>query len=179
MIMDAVEYFAAVEARLDPPRHLSREDMVILALVEKRRTPGFCCACGVQLTDKGQNSRWCDECQYAHGLFRENAKYHPRIMLGECKCCGITYRKNAGNQKYCAECKVLVKREQARDGMRRKHGWRQGRECVDCGVDISWRPGAKRCLDCAREHTLKYNREYMRKYNGRFKDTSMVSEAAA
>jgi hypothetical protein len=172
MWIDATDFFAAVEQE---PRTLTREDMVVLALADDRRTPGFCCACGASLQHKGQNSRWCDGCQYVHARFRENARYRSRTTLGECERCGGGYTKQAGNQKYCAECREVVVREQSREGMRRRKGFRQDRVCLDCGADITLRPGAKRCLECAKEHTLRYNREYMRGYHSRYKGREAVA----
>lgn len=67
MMMDAVEYFAAVEARLDPPRQLCEADQLFLAEVEKKvraikiEHRGYCRSCGTSIPNF---AGFCDLCKH-------------------------------------------------------------------------------------------------------------------
>lgn len=119
--IDASDYFAAVEARQEPCT-LTREDMVILALAGKTRTPGYCAACGDPVKTNGFY-RWCPECRIVADRFmalRGMQRYHHGATQKTCKC-GKPVSK--GNSAYrCDECQRDARLEACRDYWRRSQG---------------------------------------------------------
>lgn len=117
---DAVEFFAKVEERLDPPPTLSREDMVILALADDRRTPGFCAACEEPV--EGPATRWCELCFPIISRFW-NLQGEMRWRRGKkavryCECGALIEKGKSAHR--CASCQRGARLESQRRRAREK-----------------------------------------------------------
>lgn len=111
-MIDVMEYIIAREEQLDPPRVLSREAMVMLALADNYRSVGFCSACNVKL-DNAPRAEWCDECESIRRLFSHNAdacRARANIkLLSKCIDCGKQYRQKTGGGRRCPLCQHEAK----------------------------------------------------------------------
>lgn len=112
---DAVEFFAKVEERLDPPPTLSREEAVLLAVLDPLPFPGRCCACGDDISDKSGQARWCDECMTIRLLLAAQGSLY-RWRAGtkrqdRCKDCGELYPTRRGPGVRCPACQPIHTQE--------------------------------------------------------------------
>jgi len=129
--IDASDYFAQVEARQEPCK-LTREDMVILALIDPGRVPGYCCSCGCSL-DKAIQARWCDECFTIRARFQTTASELRRRrgakLVNVCSTCGELYPSRQGPVTRCVPCQEAHLQKYNRDRMRRRY-WLNKQEAM-------------------------------------------------
>jgi hypothetical protein len=119
MDIDSTDYFALVEQRQDPP-NLTREDLVILALVDDRRIPGHCAACGVSCN----GYRWCPGCSKVvkrlctlRGMTRMRTGQPARKY---CKCGALVTKGKSAHR--CDKCQKEARLAANREYWRKKHG---------------------------------------------------------
>jgi hypothetical protein len=118
--IDAGVYFSRFE---EEPLVMSREEAVLLALIDPVERLGFCCCCGHDISHKARQARWCDTChaikrsiqrvattqRWRDGLRRQN----------RCKC-GKLFTVRSGPEKRCPRCQKEYASEYDRDRMRRR-----------------------------------------------------------
>lgn len=136
MEVDAVDYFRMVEERQEPADALSREDRVLLALLDRVRTPGRCAACGDDLGECVRWTRWCEKCGIVANRFvdktRKDVYYIPADPI-KCKCGKVVIRprRTGGSIKRCPECQTAFnKAENARRNRERYWKMKQRQEAV-------------------------------------------------
>ncbi len=122
-MIDAMDYITQVEEALDPPRPLSREDMVILALVDNRRVYGECAACGAPTNPAAPNARWCKKCgavaRYFMTLRGMSRNRRPDSLMEKVCECGAPV--TAGNSAYrCDECQRKARLAGRRESWRKR-----------------------------------------------------------
>ena len=104
-MIDVMEYIVKREEQLDPPRLLSREDMVVLALADDSPTPGFCDACDIPVGGNGTFYRWCPECSKIASRFKSRVgmqRFGMPHVQKRCKCGAPVLKGN--NAHRCNKC---------------------------------------------------------------------------
>lgn len=106
--MDAQQYMERFEAARLHRRNLTREELVMLAIADNVRTPGSCAACGADLSHRGTQARWCEECYAVSDQYVRLAatqRYRKGLTkMAHCSVCGKMYPARRGPHSRCVKC---------------------------------------------------------------------------
>lgn len=123
MEVDATTYFAAVDDARDPPPVMSREEAVLLALINDEHIPGLCAACRIP-TERAEWCRWCEDCAEVAYRFAQIARTGRRDnglkAADNCIDCGKKYPSRFGPSRRCVPCQGRHDRKAKTDSQRRR-----------------------------------------------------------
>ncbi len=118
------EYIAQVEERQGGTPLMSREDAVLLSLMDTTGPPGRCWACGADIRHKASQARYCDLCgeiRHAVACLEAQRRYKEGVARRvRCVDCGQEYPARPGPTKRCRPCQAEYNRTQDVERMRRR-----------------------------------------------------------
>lgn len=140
MEIDAATFFAAIDEARDPAPVMSREEAVIVAILNHASIPGRCAACGAD-TSKLRQARWCDECYRVSNrlaLIAANTRLrNGRKRMDNCVRCGKRFPMRKGPSVRCVKCQAVHERQENAARMReRRRQQRQEARAEELGMPV-------------------------------------------
>lgn len=118
------EYIQRVSDHQNPLVTLSREEAVLLSLLDTTGPEGRCWACGADIQHKASQARYCDDCaKIRNGLaiLEATRRYHEGVARRvRCIDCGREFPARPGPSRRCKPCQAEYTRQQNVERMRRR-----------------------------------------------------------